>query len=74
MHEALWWMLSCDASFNPHSNYVESWAGLELLAFGYDLTSTLFHVVLQEGGSLRRLLVPGQVWAFKGPGEIRGAG
>lgn len=42
-------MLLCDASFNPHSDYTESWAGLGLLAFGPHLTPTLFCFVMQEG-------------------------
>lgn len=54
-------MLLCDASFKPHGNYVESWARLELLAFGSHLTPDLFCFVLQDR----------VVLAFKGPGEIK---
>lgn len=56
-------MLLCDASFKPHGNYVESWARLELLAFGAHLTPDLFCFVLQDGVAL----------AFEGPGEIKEA-
>lgn len=65
-------MLLCDASFNPHSDYTESWAGLGLLAFGPHLTPTLFCFVMQEGwqpplvtGSWRGLGIQ-KPWGGKG--------